>query len=128
MITGKELAQKVLDHIEAHPERHDQHRWVDNPYDCGTSACLAGWTVLLNAQEGELPADTRVRLAHELSVDGNWESVAAKLLLGDEFEPEWLTRDVSEQQEALHEAFHTTYDHHVAIDRFADVFGLEVGE
>jgi hypothetical protein len=53
-----ELAYKVLDYIEAHPERHDQNAWVGEggPVDataesvesCGTTACFGGWTVLLS--------------------------------------------------------------------------------
>lgn len=37
-------AYQVLDHILAHPEQHDQGIWMN---ECGTVACLAGWTCLL---------------------------------------------------------------------------------
>lgn len=51
-------AHEMLDHIEAHPESHDQNWWVMGPdggehtaaqvlNECGTTACAAGWTVLL---------------------------------------------------------------------------------
>jgi hypothetical protein len=46
------LAYKTLDHIDAHPEQHDQHVWISTP-SCGTSACLAGWVCLL---AGDKPA------------------------------------------------------------------------
>ncbi len=39
------LRQQVADHIEAHPELHDQSQWgdgEDNP-GCGTPCCVAGW-------------------------------------------------------------------------------------
>jgi hypothetical protein len=34
------LAYRVLDHIDAHPEEWDQTDW-----QCGTSACFAGWAI-----------------------------------------------------------------------------------
>lgn len=62
-------AYRVLDYIEAHPERHDQADFINLgaiPYaladkntflgeaviadSCGTTACYAGWTVLLDGQ------------------------------------------------------------------------------
>lgn len=77
MANRREL-QRVWQHVQEHPERHDQARWVNlhprhcqlrddaprtpchNPGDaldryviddewaCGTTACFAGWTALLN--------------------------------------------------------------------------------
>ena len=58
-------AYTVLDYIEAHPHLHDQNGWVRTPHTfhpdptspvdrayaethCGTVACYAGWTALLN--------------------------------------------------------------------------------
>lgn len=38
-----ELAYAVLDQIDAHPESWDQLTW-----DCGTTACFAGWAVRLS--------------------------------------------------------------------------------
>lgn len=38
-----ELAYRVLDHIDAHPESWNQGTW-----DCGTAACFAGWAVRLS--------------------------------------------------------------------------------
>lgn len=37
-----ELAYKVLDYIDAHPEQWDQDEW------CGTAQCFAGWAVSLS--------------------------------------------------------------------------------
>lgn len=45
-----ELAYKVLDHIDAHPESWDQANWITLT-DCGTAACFAGWTCLLSGDE-----------------------------------------------------------------------------
>lgn len=39
-------AQTVLDHIEANPEKHDQSHWAQVG-ECGTAACIAGWTAVL---------------------------------------------------------------------------------
>jgi hypothetical protein len=38
-----DLAYRVLDQIDAYPETWDQSTW-----DCGTSACFAGWAVRLS--------------------------------------------------------------------------------
>jgi hypothetical protein len=37
-----ELAWRVLDHIDAHPEQWNQGHWW-----CGTGGCFAGWSVVL---------------------------------------------------------------------------------
>ena len=44
------LLRKVIDHITAHPEQHDQKFWLKTT-ECGTVACVAGWTCLLNGDE-----------------------------------------------------------------------------
>ena len=46
-MTPEEAAQKVLDHIELHPEKHDQQAWANTSNACGTTGCIAGWTVML---------------------------------------------------------------------------------
>jgi hypothetical protein len=53
--------KQVRDHVVAHPDQHDQGEWfIDiNGYEkpcvigseCGTAACVAGWTVLLNGDQ-----------------------------------------------------------------------------
>ncbi len=53
---NKPLLEKVMTHINDHPDVHDQEVWTVNPdyYDpsnienCGTAACFAGWTCLLS--------------------------------------------------------------------------------
>jgi hypothetical protein len=42
-----ELAYRVLDHIDAHPEQWNQSLYIGKA-ECGTVACFAGWTVLLS--------------------------------------------------------------------------------
>jgi hypothetical protein len=47
---------EVMDHIDAHPDDHDQSFWASPVYDqhpdgtvsCRTTACFAGWAVLLH--------------------------------------------------------------------------------
>ena len=45
----QQLAQTVLDHIEANPEKHIQKLWAGDNKSCGTVGCIAGWTVMLGA-------------------------------------------------------------------------------
>ncbi len=60
MQINTELLEKVMLHIDDHPEQHDQGMWVSMADDdergvmnrewawnCGTTACFAGWTALL---------------------------------------------------------------------------------
>lgn len=59
-----ELAYRVLDHINAHPEQHDQGTWITVGTDCGTVACFAGWTCLL---AGDMPATPLFHHSNEVS-------------------------------------------------------------
>lgn len=43
-----ELAEKVLKQVTEHPETHEQLTWGYRT-PCGTTACLAGWTVVFGA-------------------------------------------------------------------------------
>jgi hypothetical protein len=45
-----ELAYRVLDHIDAHPEQWNQGRWIGKT-ECGTVGCFAGWAVVLSGAE-----------------------------------------------------------------------------
>lgn len=44
-LTGRALGEAVIDQVLSHPERHDQSATVSA---CGSTACLAGWTVLIH--------------------------------------------------------------------------------
>lgn len=44
-----DLAYRVLDHIDEHPEQWDQGRWIGKA-ECGTVACFAGWACLLSGE------------------------------------------------------------------------------
>jgi hypothetical protein len=52
-----ELAYRVLDHIDAHPEQHNQRVWIEDRGDCGTAACMAGWTCLLSGDQPRFHGD-----------------------------------------------------------------------
>lgn len=131
MITGRELAEKVLKQVTEHPEQHEQAVWVENSDRrvvvskgnlCGTRACLAGWAVLLNRKPNETPMQTLWRLGEELGLglNTNWERVAVKLLLPGKpivISDEGL--DVYDgRQYALTDAFYTGGDAEQAIDLF----------
>lgn len=123
MITGIELAQKVIDHVKANPEKHYQGTWVTSAGSCGTAACLAGWCVLLNAEDGEDSVETLNRVAGELNVSGYYENVAYALLgLPGALTP---TGEDDEQVLKVAHAFFTLDDNDLAIRRFADAFGLD---
>lgn len=42
-VRNVELLERVMQHIQDHPEQHNQREWIEN--DCGTAACFAGWAV-----------------------------------------------------------------------------------
>lgn len=47
-VDPRELRRRVADHIELHPELHDQREWGDDSADdCGTPCCVAGWACRL---------------------------------------------------------------------------------
>lgn len=60
-----ELAYRVLDQIDAHPELWDQAVW-----DCGTTACFAGWAVRLSGETS----------SNDDGADNYTPDVAARLL------------------------------------------------
>lgn len=43
-----ELGRKVLDHVTAHRDQFDMRKWGEGNEACGTTACLAGWAMLLS--------------------------------------------------------------------------------
>jgi hypothetical protein len=144
MLRGKELAQAVLDLVTKYPEKHKQSSWVTggtaedyfNPKinECGTRACLAGWTVLLNTPDGFVYAEqARAAIADELGIDfayQGWEYVALKLLFPDldvrEFGDDFGGDDSPARR--VQRAFYQTWDDNDAIEQFAAAFGLEVPE
>lgn len=49
---------RALDHIEAHPERHEQGVWVRKSVNCGTAGCIAGWVVVQEYPDAEFVQDS----------------------------------------------------------------------
>lgn len=115
MITGKELAQKILDQITAHPETHSQDTWRSEDGECGTTYCIAGWAVALNAELGEplLSGDavTRARLARELGTPvTHWGALGRELLgLDDEVAEDLFFSDTEDAPRILAELFDLEY-------------------
>lgn len=98
------MANKVLDYIKDHPERHDQFSWVsvegleqasqlreDNL--CQTTMCVAGTAVFLSR-----PLDEFVKFDTVGTGAAVWETEGARLLGLDEDESEWLFYDASNEE------------------------------
>lgn len=54
MMANHEMLDKTMDFIREHPEKLDMGVWVrvdDGADECGTTACFAGWTAILNGAE-----------------------------------------------------------------------------
>lgn len=131
MITGRELARKVLDHVIEHPEQHSQGIWIDfaggqRGNYCGTTACLAGWAVVFNAEDGESIDRTLRRLAGELTVEAEWEDVGVALLSAEPVRygvtpvPQY-----TDLQKRIRDVF---YSGGSAVQDLADAFGPDVPE
>jgi hypothetical protein len=120
LVTGRELAEKVLKHVTEHPDSHFQEAWMsgsDRPVnlnECGTFGCLAGWAVTLNARPAETPRQALHRIARYIGIFPSWESVAAELLT-----PPGCS------QEPVRDIFHTASEK-AAISGLAEYFDLEV--
>lgn len=94
MITGKELAKKILEQVDSHPEtlymgtwesekNGELYDWKTDKYveGCGTTRCVAGWAVHFNARRGEDIFSARNRLQVELGTRGcSFMDVAGRLL------------------------------------------------
>lgn len=135
LITGQELAEKILKQVVNRPDTHRQVSWITSGHhvpvsECGTVACLAGWAVAFNAKPGESPLTARNRLARELGLTGcGWEEVGVRLVTGREMEFDEDGDAVYDgQQEDVSAAFFETGDEGLAIRMFAAALGLEVPE
>lgn len=148
LIRGRELAEKVLKHVTAHPELHNQKTWSSNPavspHRCRTTACLAGWAVFLNAKNPGRSAsgilgEVRTELFDGKAVHpGVWHypEVALKLLFPDfkvsQYGNFWeITETYDDTDDPVvmtAYAFAETVSEQKAIERFAAAFGLEIPE
>ncbi len=114
-------AYELLDFLHEHPEHHDQDFWIDRGPNrlafpagaarvlntCGTTACAAGWTALLNGYEfvsfdyvslPDLP-DADVEPAPEVAADLLGLTGAEAIQLFHE------SADLAEVTDAIHEIF-----------------------
>jgi hypothetical protein len=69
-----ERLDSLLDHIEAHPERHQQRNWLTK-LSCGTGGCLAGLAVLREYPDGEPALTPKTQWIVDRTRDGggqNW--------------------------------------------------------
>lgn len=71
------LLRKVMDHITAHPEEHDQTTWGQRRH-CGTTFCVAGWAVQFAGHEIVWPSDDEA----EFVEDGQAIADVAETALG----------------------------------------------
>jgi hypothetical protein len=78
-----ELAYRVLDHIDAHPELWSQGLWWSSA-ECGTAGCFAGWAVKLSGGDmTTLPAGLTPSVTAGLGdLNGELVPYAAAHLLG----------------------------------------------
>lgn len=82
IITGKALAEKILQRITEDPESHNQNTWTadSDSAECGTQACIAGWAVAFNRHDGENEHLALSRLARELDTKVWYDYVGRELL------------------------------------------------
>jgi hypothetical protein len=95
-----ELAWRVLDHIDAHPEQWNQGLYIGKA-ECGTVGCFAGWTVLLSGAQPIYGATTGYQTAY-IEVDGRFKHVGdyAEELLGVS---RWADEGTDEEWDLFHE-------------------------
>jgi hypothetical protein len=74
------LFAKIRDQITAHPELHEQSDF-EYPSNCGTSRCVAGWAILLDAHGRGEQIDS-FRESSDYLVDDRSPSDFARQLLG----------------------------------------------
>jgi hypothetical protein len=75
-----ELAYKVLDHIDAHPQQWRQGWWFTE-LDCGTAACFAGWACVLSGYKPHVADADAERIAGETDMLGDLDLLPIALAL-----------------------------------------------
>lgn len=125
-----DLAERVLLHVLAHPQQHVQESWVDEWFHdsargeadsvCLTSACLAGWTVMLGSgQQAVVDLVRADRESFDTGSDSVWVQAAARLLGVP------TSSAAGPALDKLMWILHTI-DEGVALKEFADYFGLDL--
>lgn len=119
-LRGRALAKRVVETIELFPEKHEQDIWVGVPLvedgetvlnwngyiqatpeqvieSCGTSACLAGWSVLLTGHTYNRGRVEGVPSKCTCCGDAAVEEYAAELLELDYQQADNLFMDMNER-------------------------------
>lgn len=69
--------REVMIHVTRHPERLDMNHWGSKQTPCGTTACLAGWAMLLNGIPHRWGATGEL---HLVNLNDDIEEVAGEIL------------------------------------------------
>lgn len=112
MTFNVKLAKDVRELIRLYPERHDQHAWSTNSNsnpkdDCGTKACLAGWTAaacgytVRQVEEGEA------------GIPGGYSEIYVAI-------DYWAREKLGLDEEQMYDLFYC-YDKEVALERFDEL-------
>lgn len=96
---NEDLLRRVLEHITAHPEEHNQQHWAVRT-DCGAAYCLAGHAVVMSGYGPDWStafgaSDTGVSTA----------GVAGRNLTIAELAADLLRLDPDDENEGDHELF-----------------------
>lgn len=113
--------RRTYDWIQAHPDQHNQGQWM-----CGTSACWAGWTVLLERGDERVALraddliDTALRWTWTNPETGQVSSSGAAI----ELEAQYVQGLTFEEAEVL---FHGHTSEAEALDVAAAIIGRDEG-
>lgn len=124
-----ELAYKVLDHIDAHPEQWNQGRWYGADPECGTTACFAGWAVALSGHDVTLGEQTEDGHQAWSAIDGDEDALvgvvaAEDLGITDLTEPCRLCDINCDETNPVGKALFTSYNSREDLGRLvAEIFG-----
>lgn len=94
------LLKRVLDHIEAHPETHDQDWWAEDTA-CGTVMCIAGHTVAMTGHTIDLHGDD--------DQDGDYAEPGARLIDGRRIE-DVAREELGLTRQQAYDLFHLAED------------------
>jgi hypothetical protein len=100
-----ELAQRVVDYIEAHPEEHRQSDFIGRNWDnaCGTTACICGHAMLLSGEYKIVFDDSRQAAIADLTGAhaGEYSAVGKRLLGISQEDMDYLFFVLQDDQEAV---------------------------
>jgi hypothetical protein len=113
-----QVAARVAEIIRHHPEKYDQVVWLetsrattrdmlaelDGIGQCDTTACVAGWAVIVTAPPSSQPAEKEngfIRRVIRSGVPANIEYAAQQALGLSDLEAAWLFSSYRERTEVL---------------------------